>query len=631
MRTPSKSLFSRIGLGTALLVFFAAIMLIALVGATTHARRVDSADRRTAAFLEQATAARMDLERELDGVRVSRASVAKPALAAARIADRLSLGHGTALAIRAKTDVYLEAPNGRAQRTAAIRLRTTLGRLIEREQANSLNRSNALSSSLTRTLALGIAGLAGLAVAIVMVGTGLVKAITVPLRRLASDARRLGQGDLSTRVPETGLAEVVDLGASLNAMALSLEHSRSALAAQRDALAASREEAERANAAKSEFLSRMSHELRTPLNAILGFAQLLEFDELNAHQRDNVAHIVSGGRHLLDLINEVLELSRIEAGAISPSIEPVHAATVVHEAIELVGPLANERRIAIELQRGADADLWVAADEQRLKQVLLNLLANAVKYNREEGSVTVTLRRGGGRLRILVTDTGQGIPQDQLPRLFMPFERLGAESTGVEGTGLGLVLALRLMEAMNGTIGVQSQPWIGSTFHVELPLAEEAREQGVVLEPGRPALPLRPIAGGERTVLYIEDDIANTRLMTRLFDEEPRLKLVTTMQGKLGLELARQHQPALILLDLHLPDIEGSEVIRRLRGDVLTRHIPVVMVSADASEETQARLKAAGACRYLTKPLKLERVLATVLEVLDGPAQAPAEPAGVAV
>jgi CheY-like chemotaxis protein len=365
----------------------------------------------------------------------------------------------------------------------------------------------------------------------------------------------------------------------------------------------------------------MSHELRTPLNAILGFAQLLELDELDARQRDNVAHIVSGGRHLLDLINEVLEISRIETGALSPVIEPVHAATIVQEAIELVGPLAAQRRIAMSAQPQAHEDIWLTADAQRLKQILLNLLANAVKYNREGGSVTVEVRHLGDRARILVVDTGMGIPQDQVPKLFMPFERLGAETTGVEGTGLGLVLALRLAEAMNGSLGVQSQPWIGSTFHVELPLAE-APEQ-LVAEAHAPRL----VAGagasqrGERTrrVLYIEDDVANAQLMAELFSEEPQLQLITTMQGKLGIELARQHRPDLILLDLHLPDIDGAEVIRRLRADPVTRPIPVIAVSADATQETRTRMHALGAARYLTKPLTLNAVLPLVWEVLESP------------
>jgi CheY-like chemotaxis protein/anti-sigma regulatory factor (Ser/Thr protein kinase) len=365
----------------------------------------------------------------------------------------------------------------------------------------------------------------------------------------------------------------------------------------------------------------MSHELRTPLNAILGFAQLLELDDLDSRQRDNVAHIVSGGRHLLDLINEVLEITRIEAGSMSPVIEPIDARNLIREAIELVSPLATQRDIELSAVHDHNAEsLWVAADQQRLKQVLLNLLANAVKYNRDGGSVTVRVKHHEGRARIEVTDTGQGIPQDQLPKLFIPFERLGAESTGVEGTGLGLVLALRLMEAMGGTLGVQSQPWIGSTFHIELPLAEAPAESASEPLPSRLTV-VGPKGGDDTTrrVLYIEDDMANTHLMSQLFAEEPRLELMTTMYGKLGIEMARQHHPDLILLDAHLPDLEGDEVIKRLRGDSLTRDIPVIAVSADATGESRARMTALGAANYLTKPITLNVVLTAVWDVLDKP------------
>jgi signal transduction histidine kinase/ActR/RegA family two-component response regulator len=485
----------------------------------------------------------------------------------------------------------------------------------------ALVEATSAASGRNSNLLLGAIGLAGAVGTIVLLGTYLMRSVTQPIRRMADDVKRLGTGDFSTRVPEAGVAELRRLAANLNAMAGSLERAQTDLDRQQAELSGSRTETYRANQAKNEFLSRMSHELRTPLNAILGFAQLMELDDLDARQRDNVAHIVSGGRHLLDLINEVLEISRIEAGTLSPVIEPVHAGTIMQEAIELVGPLATQRRITMKAQAQTHEDLWLAADAQRLKQILLNLLANAVKYNREGGSVTVEVRRMGDRVRILVVDTGMGIPQDQVPKLFIPFERLGAETSGVEGTGLGLVLALRLAEAMNGTLGVQSQPWIGSTFHVELPLAEAPAQ--VAAEAHAPRLPAAAGVSERservRRVLYIEDDVANAQLMAEVFSEEPRLQLITTMQGKLGIELARQHRPDLILLDLHLPDIDGSEVIRRLRIDPITRPIPVIAVSADATQETRTRMSALGAALYLTKPLTLNTVLPAVWEVLESP------------
>jgi CheY-like chemotaxis protein len=286
-----------------------------------------------------------------------------------------------------------------------------------------------------------------------------------------------------------------------------------------------------------------------------------------------------------------------------------------------VRPLADQRGISVAAATDGFSRVWIAADQQRLKQVLLNLLANAVKYNRDAGAVTVRLTASDSRVRIAVTDTGLGIPQDQIPNLFIPFERLGAEATGVEGTGLGLSLALRTAEAMGGTIYVESQPWIGSTFSVDMPLAETAGAG--IPEPA--AAPQLAVAGarsserGDRTVLYIEDDAANAALMSQLFSEDSRLHLMTTMQGTLGLELARRHLPDLILLDIHLPDIDGPEVLQRLRRDSVTRPIPVIVVSADATEEQRARLMALGAARYLTKPLQLNSVLTAIWEVLESP------------
>jgi signal transduction histidine kinase/ActR/RegA family two-component response regulator len=462
-----------------------------------------------------------------------------------------------------------------------------------------------------------VAALLGAFVAIALGGVGLVRSISRPMHTLAAAARRYGRGDFSARVPERGVEELRGLAAALNEMAVATGVARAQLAEQAARLAVSKDEAERAGRAKSEFLSRMSHELRTPLNAILGFAQLLELDELNVRQRENVAHIVSGGRHLLDLINEVLEITRLEVGGATPTIEPVHLPTLAREAVELVTPLATKRKIDMLVKFGPEADVWVAADHQRLKQIVLNLLANAVKYNRDEGSVTVTVKRVEDRVRLRVTDTGQGIAQDQLPKLFIPFERLGAESTGVEGTGLGLVLALRLAEAMGGTMGVESQPWIGSTFHVELPLAE-APIHDVVADVLGPAVGAgRRALDREISILYIEDDVANVQLITKLFASEPRIQLMTTLHGRLGIELARVHQPDLILLDLHLPDIAGEEVIRRLRTDERTASTPVVVLSADATEDSKARFRLLGAKGYLTKPLDLEHVMRSVRDVLE--------------
>ena len=383
------------------------------------------------------------------------------------------------------------------------------------------------------------------------------------------------------------------------------------LRAERDAIAA-RADAERANHAKSEFLSRMSHELRTPLNAILGFGQLLQLDEVDERRKDNVNQIVRGGRHLLDLINEVLDISRIESGTMTVSVEPVHLDEVLAEARELVAPLAAEHGIDVA---GDPAGVWACADRQRLKQVLLNLLSNAVKYNRPQGSIRVDVRQtDAGRARIAVSDTGYGIPAERIERLFKPFDRLGAEQSRVEGTGLGLALSKRLVEAMGGTIEVESQEGEGTTFTVDLALAESPLEQ--VREEGPVQVALAgddQVNTGHATVLYVEDNLSNLKLVEQILRRRPGVTLIPAMQGKLGLELARRHQPQLVLLDLHLPDMPGSHVLARMRTDPATRSIPVVMLSADATHGQIERLMAVGADDYLTKPLDV----GLFLELID--------------
>jgi PAS domain S-box-containing protein len=376
-----------------------------------------------------------------------------------------------------------------------------------------------------------------------------------------------------------------------------------------DAIQAARVEAERANRAKTEFLSRMSHELRTPLNAILGFSQLLEMDELSADQRENVAYISQAGRHLLELINEVLDISWIESGQISISREPVAVEEVLHEVTALVRPLADARRVALDI-RAAQPGVFVLADRQRLNQVLLNLLSNAVKYNRDGGSIRVeTQAAADGMLRISIADTGYGIAPEHRDRLFRPFDRLGAERSSVEGTGMGLALSKGLVEAMAGSIGVDSTVDVGTLFWIELALAESqlARyERTTDTGAGVPAGPTSLV------ILQIDDNASNVRLVERIVSRRPGTELLSAAQGQLGLELARRHRPGLILLDLHLPDMAGDEVLRRLRADPATRDLPVVVLSADAEGGRHERLMKAGAFGYLDKPLDVGDFLAIV-------------------
>jgi PAS domain S-box-containing protein len=386
-------------------------------------------------------------------------------------------------------------------------------------------------------------------------------------------------------------------------------------------------EAERANQAKSDFLSRMSHELRTPMNGILGFGQLLARKELPADHRKGIDHILKAGRHLLTLINEVLEISSIEAGRQTLSLEPVHVASVLQETIALVQPLAAEAGITLE-DCEPDAGLHVHGDRQRLVQVLLNLLSNAVKYNQPGGRVSVTCAArpgvdGPGTVRIGVRDTGPGIGPEKMDRLYVPFERFDAGQSHVEGTGLGLALSKRLVEAMGGTLTLESRVGEGSTFWVELDSSESAT--AIAGLDGGPVTAAAPTVAStaSATVLYVEENLSSLALVENILADRPNVRLLSALQGQTGVDVAVEHRPQLILLDMHLPDITGDEVLRRLRADHRTRTIPVVMVSADATSRSVDRLLHAGAAAYLTKPLDVAGFLATVDRFLALPREAP--------
>jgi PAS domain S-box-containing protein len=376
------------------------------------------------------------------------------------------------------------------------------------------------------------------------------------------------------------------------------------------ALRRSKEEAEKANRAKSEFLSRMSHELRTPLNAILGFAQLLEMSALDRDKREAVGQILKAGQHLLGLINEVLEISRIEAGRLSISPEAVLISSAVQEALDLLTPIAVRRNVVVRDETPKDRRRHVLADQQRLKQVLLNVVSNAIKYNCDAGTVTISAEEiDGNRLRIKVRDTGPGIKLDQQAKLFTPFERLGAEQTGVEGTGLGLALSKRLIEVMGGTIGVENNPDRGATFWIELPLVHDPVAQLQTAMVDVPAAAAPAPHQRQRIVLYVEDNLSNITLIEHIIVHRPQVKLVAAMQGRLGLDLAREHRPDLILLDLHLPDISGEDVLQGLRQQPELKNTPVIVISADATRGRIERLLSMGVLDYLPKPLDIKRFL----------------------
>jgi signal transduction histidine kinase/CheY-like chemotaxis protein len=372
-----------------------------------------------------------------------------------------------------------------------------------------------------------------------------------------------------------------------------------------------RQEATRANLAKSEFLSRMSHEFRTPLNAILGFGQLLELSSLSDEDEEAVGHIVKAGRHLLALVNDVLDLSRIEAGAMTISLEPVHTGELLDDATALIRPLADARSISLVVQP-ENCDAYIRTDRQRCRQILLNLLSNAVKYNHDGGEVQVRCeRRGGDQLRMSVRDSGPGIDPARQQRLFEPFERLGAEGSGIEGTGLGLALSKQLVHAMGGEIGVTSATGEGSTFWIDLPLTEQPAETPQAHAPSAPA------GSGRRTLLLVEDNLTNLRLVEAMLRRRPEISVLPAMLGQLALDLASEHRPDIVVLDLHLPDLSGREVLNRLQSDPRTRHIPVVIASADASPGRVRQLREEGAFDYVTKPLDVHRFLEVVDAALE--------------
>jgi len=392
-----------------------------------------------------------------------------------------------------------------------------------------------------------------------------------------------------------------------------------ALEEQNVELKRARAAAEKANLAKSEFLSSMSHELRSPLNAILGFAQLINSDSPppTPSQTASIDQILHAGWYLLELINEILDLAQIESGRLALSSEPTSLAEVMVECQAMIEPQGQKRGIKMTFPQ-FDLPCFVSADRTRLKQVLINLLSNAIKYNQPNGTIVVDCASGNPeRTRISVKDTGAGLPPDMLEQLFQSFNRLGRETTAEEGTGIGLVMSKRLVELMGGKIGVESTVGEGSVFWFELnsaaapqlavDRAEPAANPHAHIQPGAPL----------RTLLYVEDNPANLMLIEQLIARRPDMRLLTATDGNLGIQLARSNQPEVILMDINLPGISGIEALRILRADPATAHIPVVALSANAMPRDIEKGLQAGFFRYLTKPIKVHEFMDTLDVALE--------------
>jgi len=487
--------------------------------------------------------------------------------------------------------------------------------------------------------------------------------VTAPILAISGIAREVvATRDYSQRAARISDDEAGELVVSFNAMLTEIEQRTRALEASNSAIAGAQSEvmrlneqleervhertmqlelanaelelameaAKKANQAKSAFLSSMSHELRTPLNAILGFAQILTSDSLPstlAQKKEFAGHILKSGRHLLTLINEILDLAKVESGAVTLSMEPVGLDEILAECRSMVEPIAAQRRVRVLFPGPTGAA--VMADRTRLKQVLLNLLSNAIKYNRENGAVVFDCVADGASVRLSVQDTGIGLRPEQVAALFQPFNRLGQENGSEEGTGIGLVVTRRLVELMGGAITVSSSAGVGSVFSIALRLTEPlASALDGARMPAAPA-PARAEPRTSHTILYVEDNPANLKLVEEIVRFRPDLQLLSAPDGHLGIALAKAHLPDIILMDLNLPCVSGTDALRELRGDPRTAHIPVIALTANAMPREVERGLASGFHRYLTKPINIDEFTAAIdatLALLAAPAAAAPPP-----
>ncbi|MEO5333647.1 MAG: response regulator [Magnetococcus sp. YQC-5] len=387
-----------------------------------------------------------------------------------------------------------------------------------------------------------------------------------------------------------------------------------------EALTKAKEEAVLANKAKSEFLSRMSHELRTPLNAVIGFSQLMELnpmEPLTPTQKESVAQIFMAGRHLLELINGLLDVARIESGKITPDIEVLDPTEIMHNCIALTRPLAFKKFISL-INTSEDVHFpRIQADPLRLKQILINLLSNAVKFNRKGGYVTISHQEtAAGQLEISIADTGSGIPREHWSQIFKPFSRLGADSAGVEGTGIGLNISKGLVEMMGGRIGFDSEVGKGSRFWISFPIVQQASEQDISTQSATHSTAMTEFHG-PRILLYVEDNVSNAQLMQEVIRRMPEITLILASTAEEGIELAKKRNFDLIIMDIQLPGMDGFQALSRLHGLPETNTIPVIALSGHASPEDVERGKQAGFLRYLTKPLLFNEFNEALQDLLE--------------
>lgn len=488
----------------------------------------------------------------------------------------------------------------------------------EQKNADFVSHSFTLVRGVLRVqLALGV----GLTIILILGMVWLIRSrIVQPVATMTDVTNNLASGNLDVQIPYE--EQQNEIGKMCRALAVFRD---AAIQQQQDraSLLIAKEEADKANQMKSDFLSSMSHELRTPLNAILGFTQILNIDakkSLTVDQKACTDQIMTGGQHLLELINEILDLAKIESGKVTLSIEDVCARTVLDECTSLINTMAEARGIELIVEEGCHSKKAIRADYTRFKQSLLNLLSNAVKYNSENGKITIECRdTPGGMCRISVSDTGEGIPEDMLNGIFEPFNRLGAERTEIEGTGIGLSITRQLVEIMGGQIGVSSEVGKGSTFWIELVQTEGTYISEVVAEAGKAddnTILLADVPYSNK-ILYVEDNPANLKLMELIIQNIEGISMISAHNAELGIELAKVEKPGLIILDINLPGMDGYQALTQLQNLTGTQDIPVIALSANAMPRDVERGIEAGFEQYLTKPVKVEEVVNSIKTILN--------------